>query len=220
MKMNPFKLNRKELLKFFCGRCEHGHTYSEHPNCYITENKKPLKVGYFDIETTGLKANFDYMLTYCIKTRNKAEYKTGVIDVKEIRRFKFDKKIMANLIRDISDYDVVVTYYGTGFDIPFVRTRALYWKQDFPQFGYIQHKDVYYMVKSKLRLHRNSLDAATRFLGIKGKNHINGEIWNKAKLGDVESLDYVLDHNIRDCVILEKLHKRLELFAKKTTKSI
>ena len=68
MKFNPYKLPRKELLRFFCGRCRHHHKYSEHPNCYIVETNKPLKVGYFDIETSGLKANFDYMLTYCIKT--------------------------------------------------------------------------------------------------------------------------------------------------------
>ncbi len=220
MTVNPYKMKRKELLKFFCGRCRHGHKYCEHPNCYITETNKPLKVGYFDIEAGGLKANFDYMLTYCIKTRDKEEYKTGVIDVKDIRAFRFDKKLVKQLINDISDYDVIVTYYGTGYDIPFVRTRALFWKHDFPQFGYIQHKDIYYMVKSKLRLHRNSLDAATGFLGIKGKNHIDGVIWGKAKHGHKESLDYVLDHNIRDCVILEKLHKKLEVFARKTTKSI
>lgn len=220
MTVNPYRLNRKELLKFFCGRCKHGHKYHEHPNCFTIESNKPLKVGYLDIEAGGLKANFDYMLTYCIKTRGKEEYKTGVIDVKDIRQFKFDKNLIKQLINDISDYDVIVTYYGTRYDIPFIRTRALHWKHDFPQFGFIQHKDVYYMVKSKLCLHRNSLDAATNFLGIKGKNHLDGMIWNKAEHGDTKSLDYVLDHNIRDCVILEKLHKKLELFARKTTKSI
>jgi len=218
--INPYKLNKKELLKFFTGRCVHGHKYHEHPNCFTKESGTPLKIGYFDIEAGGLKANFDYMLTYCIKTRDKDEFYKGVIDAKEIRKFKFDEKLVKQLITDISRYDVIVTYYGTGYDIPFIRTRALFWKLPFPQFGYIQHKDVYYMVKSKLCLHRNSLDAATRFLGIKGKNHIDGIIWGKAKLGDPKSLEYVLDHNTKDCIILEKLHKKLEEFVRKTTKSI
>lgn len=220
MKINPFKMNRKELLRFFCARCRHGHLYSEHPSCFVKETKKPLKVGYLDIEAGGLKANFDYMLSYCIKTRDKKEFNEGVIDVKEIRKFNFDKELIKKLIRDISKYDVIVTYFGTRYDIPFIRTRALHHNLQFPQFGFIQHKDVYYMVKSKLCLHRNSLDTATNFLGIKGKNHIDGNTWNKAEHGDKKSLQYVLDHNRRDCIILEKLHKKMEVFVKKTTKSI
>jgi uncharacterized protein YprB with RNaseH-like and TPR domain len=42
----------------------------------------------------------------------------------------------------------------------------------------------------------------------------------KAKLGDKAALEYVLDHNKKDCQILEKLHKRLELYVKDTSKSI
>jgi uncharacterized protein YprB with RNaseH-like and TPR domain len=93
-------------------------------------------------------------------------------------------------------------------------------KLNFLEFGALQHKDCYYMVKMKMRLHRNSLDSACAALGIRGKNHIKGNFWMKAKLGDPVALAYVLDHNKKDCAILEQLHKRLENYVKDSTKSI
>jgi uncharacterized protein YprB with RNaseH-like and TPR domain len=71
-----------------------------------------------------------------------------------------------------------------------------------------------------MRLGRSSLDSACAALGIKGKNHIKGNFWMKAKVGDPQALAYVLDHNKKDCQILEKLHKRIEEYVKDTTKSI
>ena len=218
--VNMSKFSKAELIKMSTRLCKHGHTYLEHPNCYIKERKADVKIGYFDIESGGLKANFDYMLTWCIKTRDKAEYKYGVIDQSEILSYDFDKRIIRELIKALSEYDIIVTYYGTGFDIPFIRTRALSHRIKFLGFGSVQHKDVYYMVKSKMRLGKNSLDSACALLGIKGKNHIKGNFWMRAKVGDRKALEYVLDHNKKDCQILEKLHKRLEEYIKDTTKSI
>jgi uncharacterized protein YprB with RNaseH-like and TPR domain len=160
------------------------------------------------------------MLTWVIKTRGKEEYKKGCISALDIQNYTFDKRILKELIEALKEYDTVVTYYGTKFDIPFIRTRAMMHKLNFLTFGALQHKDCYYMVKMKMRLHRNSLDSACAALGIRGKNHIKGNFWMKAKLGDPVALDYVLDHNTKDCQILEALHKRLEDYVKDQSKSI
>lgn len=218
--MNLSKFTKAELLQMAVKRCKHRHTYLSHPNCYLEETGKSKKVGYLDIESGGLQANFDYMLTWCIKTRDKEEYNSGVITRDDIESYKFDKRILKELIESLKEYDTIVTYYGTKFDVPFIRTRAMMHKLDFLPFGAIQHKDCYYMVKMKMRLHRSSLDSACAALGIKGKNHIKGNFWMKAKLGDASALAYVLDHNKKDCQILEKLHKRLENYVKDTSKSI
>lgn len=220
MSLNPHNMKKAELVKYLTGRCKHRHLYCEHPNCFIIEQGRLPKIGYFDIESGGLNANFDYMLTYAIKTRDKKEYYTGIIEKEDITNYTFDKKILEKLIKDLLRYDIIITYYGTRFDIPFIRSRALVHKLDFPVFGSVKHKDVYYMVKNKMKLHKNSLDSACAFLDIKGKDHIKGHLWMKAKLGDRRALKYVYNHNIKDVEILEKLHKRLEIFVKNTTKSI
>lgn len=218
--VNFNQFNRKQLMEMASKTCKHGHKFLAHPNCYLEEQKKQKKIGYLDIESGGLQANFDYMLTWCIKTRDKNEYKTGCISALDIQNYKLDKRILKELIDALKEYDVILTYYGTKFDVPFIRTRAMMHKLDFIEFGALQHKDCYYMVKMKMRLHRNSLDSACAALGIKGKNHIKGNYWMRAKLGDPVALAYVLDHNKKDCAILEQLHKRLENYVKDSSKSI
>lgn len=218
--VNLSGFKKDELMKMASKKCKHGHTYISHPNCYLTECNKEKRIGYLDIESGGLQANFDYMLTWSIKTRDKNEYKTGCISVEDIKSYSLDKRIIKELIRALKEYDVILTYYGTKFDVPFIRTRAMMHKLDFLTFGTLLHKDCYYMVKMKMRLHRNSLDSACAALGIKGKNHIKGNYWMRAKLGDPVALTYVLDHNKKDCAILEQLHKRLENYVKDSTKSI
>jgi len=221
--INPLTLTKKQQDIFFNKRCKHRHLYSEHPNCFITEVLEKggnLKEGYLDIESSGFEANYHYMISYVIKVRGKDEYYYDVITKEDLESGEFDKRILKNFIRDFNKFDVIYTYYGTGFDIKFLRTRCLYWKLPFPEFGTVQHKDIYYMVKRLLKLHKYSLDVATNFLGISGKNHILGIDWVNARVGNKKGLDYVLDHNKRDVVILEKLHDKLANYMKRTTKSI
>jgi uncharacterized protein YprB with RNaseH-like and TPR domain len=218
--MNISGYKKVELIKMANQNCKHGHSYLSHPNCYLLEQGKEKKIGYFDIETGGLSANFDFLLTWCIKTKDKEEYKTGCISKDDINAYSFDNRILKELISTLKEYDQIITYYGTRFDIPFIRTRAMMNKLPFLPFGSLQHKDCYFMVKFRMRLHRNSLDSACAALNIKGKNHIKGNFWMKAKLGDPTALIYVLDHNKKDCQILEKLHKRLEAYVKDQSRSI
>ncbi len=218
--LNPHTMTKKELIDYTTKYCKHGHRYSEHPNCFIEEQGRDLKIGYFDIETTGFEANYHCILTYCIKTRDKKEYYEGQITREDMLSGQFDKKVVQQLAKDMLKYDILIGYYSTKFDVPFIRSRALKNGVDFPVFGAVKHKDLYYMVKRLLKLHRNTLDAATNFLGIKGKNHVLGDIWMKARLGDTKSLRYVAKHNRLDCQITEKLHKKLEMYDKGLAKSI
>jgi uncharacterized protein YprB with RNaseH-like and TPR domain len=220
MRINPFLLKKAELVEVTTKKCKHNHLYIEHPNCWYEEKERKPKIGYFDIETTGTNAVFSYMITYSIKTRDKDEFKTGVIERDDIRSFDFDRNLCERVIKDLQEYDIICTFYGTKFDMPFTRSRCLKWDLGFPIFGYIQHKDIYYMARNKLCLHRNRLESACAFLGIRGKTYLDGDTWIKAGHGHRDSLEYVLEHNIQDTIILEKLHKRLEEFVRPNTRSI
>lgn len=221
MKFNPFLHTKKQVEWLATHKCRHGHTYLEHYQCYIDEHKDRIpKIGYLDIETTGFEANYHHILTYVIKTGGKDEFCEGTIKKSELEDFTFDKRLMQDFIRDLCKYNIVYTYYGTKFDIPFVRSRALFHKLEFPIFGIVQHKDVYYMVKRLLKLHANRLEHATKFLGIPGKDHVEGDIWMKARLGNPDALAYVLRHNRKDCITLEKLHRRLQPYDKGIVKKI
>jgi len=219
-------------------RCVHRHTIKEHPSCFAKGRVKPAKlesgcvpqkepwfkqddyrIGYLDIETSNLWADFGIMLSWCLKEKE-GEVSYDIISTKDIHNYGNDKRIVESLIEEMKRYAIICTYNGTRFDIPFVRTRALYHQMDFLNYGDIFHWDLYYTAKSKLRMTRKSLDAVTDLLGIPGKTPVPRETWRKAQYGHKESLQYVLDHNIADVVILEELHNKLLPFRKWIRSSI
>lgn len=232
--------------------CNHRHTIDEHPACFQNGNinlKKAdelyrqtgkywynldgLRVGYLDIEADGLKSDFSTMLSWCIKEKD-GEIASDVITKEDIFSGEVDKRLIDSCVAELSKYAIIITYYGTKYDLPFVRSKALHYNSYFPGFTVVEqetksgtsfrlvpelyHFDLYYTVKSKLNLSRNSLDNACDFLGIEGKTPIKKDVWRKAKYGDPESLQEVLMHNKADVVILEQLHNRLEPYSKWTRK--
>ena len=184
------------------------------PKRYVTGHE--IKIGYLDIESTGFSANIDVMLSWCIKGRGKKKVAGAMITREELMSGKSDKRITKELVDEMNKYDVLCTYYGTRFDIPFIRTRSLFHGNDFPLYRQMSHKDLYYVVRSKLKLHRSSLMAATEFFGIEGKTRLKPDVWKKARWGDAKSLKYIYQHNIADVEILELLHRKLECYAPPT----
>lgn len=181
------------------------------------------RVGYFDIETNGLKGNFHMILSWFIKERGVEKYHAYTLSKKDFAhsdKTKVDERCTQMLVHTLSQFDYIVTYYGTGFDLPFLRSRALFHNIPFPPYGSVKHIDVYYIVREKMSLHRKSLAAATEFLGIVGKTPLSGTTWVAANLGDEKALSYVREHNKQDVIILEKLHDRLLPFIKGTRRSI
>lgn len=222
-------------------KCIHSHDIATHPSCFaqglvkdidvlLPWYKQPgMNIGYLDIETDNLKADFGTTLTWCIKDKD-GVITSDVITQAELFNGTYDKRLIQSLINEMNKYSIIVTYYGTGFDIPWIRSKALHYNLDMPGFVLetvtkgdkqkltihpsLYHWDLYYVVKSKLNLSRKSLDNACDYLGIVGKTPIDKDIWRRAKYGDKEAIAGVLSHNEGDVVILEKLHNRLTAFSK------
>lgn len=218
--------------------CSHRHNIQDHPYCFASgnvnpeqvkeleeETKKPwyqldgLRIGYLDIESDGLKADFGTMLSWCIKEKG-GDVLHDYVEKTELFEGERDQRIVESLIETLNTFNIIVTYYGTGFDLPFARSKALYYNLDFPPYQSMYHFDLFYPVKSKLLLSRNSLDSVCDYLGIEGKTPLKKETWRKAKYGDPEAIKEVLEHNIGDVVILEELHDRIAPFQKWCKKSI
>ncbi len=213
-------------------RCIHRHPANEHPACFAQGkvlDKRPMyeqinhpwykangsRIGYLDIEADGLKADFSTMLSWCIKERDGETYYDVITqnDMLE-RKGDADKRIIESLVNTLSNFNIVVTYYGGDFryDLPFIRTKAIHYGLEFPGWKALFQYDLYAVVKQKLCLSRNTLDAACDYFGIVGKTPILKSAWRNAKYGDKEALEEVLSHNKGDVEILEALHKKLEPF--------
>ena len=174
------------------------------------------RIGFLDIETTGLNANWDYIISWAM-VDNEGKVYGRVLTKKEVLDWKkLDKKLMKEFSETIKNFDRVVVYWGKDrrHDLPFLRTRCLKWKVYFPLYREVFVTDMYDIVKGKLRLHRNRLENVCDFLGIPAKEHrLDPDIWQKAKLGDKKSLKWIWLHNLEDVISLKAVYERLNEFS-------
>lgn len=211
------KLKKTEIVWLSNHRCRHSHTYLEHYQCYLSENPERGRTGYLDIEASQLNASFGFMITYCIKDSKSDKIYGRKITKKELVGKNKDKKLVEDCIEDMKRFDRIVTYYGTRFDIPFIRTRALHNNIDFPLYGTLIHNDLYYIVRNKFKIGRNSLDAACKsLLGYSTKTHLEPDYWINATTGDQKSLNYIFEHNKQDVLLTEALHDKIIGFRKRS----
>lgn len=215
---NLNRLNKADMLWLFNHFCRHGHRYTEHPTCFIEDYKDQLstieRVGFLDIEATGLQADFGYMLCYSLKELDGPLVHCSVTS-KAIRNYQFDRNVMRQFLKDIQGFDRLVGYYSKDyrFDVPFLRTRALKWNLDFPTWKEYMFTDMYDFAKSKLRLHRNRLETVCDLLAIPSKGHrLNPEVWQRAQAGSQRALEWVQTHCDEDVQSLEQVYKRLYQF--------
>lgn len=212
-------INKREILRLANTRCEHGMSLLEHPNC-LAEHIPTEKVGFLDIETSNLHADFGYMISYCIKELDGKIYHAQVTK-NDLHKGIIDRRIMMQFVKDAKKFDRLITFYGKRFDMPFLRTRAVFWKMDFPVYTEIYHTDVYDIIKRKFRLHSNRLQCAAENFDIPCKQHrLNPNVWQKAQMGNKEAIDYILEHNKEDVITLEELWKRINFCFHETKSSI
>lgn len=218
--INLNRLKKEEILWLYNHFCPHGHRYIEHLACFqalrphgstVYEN-----IGFLDIETTGLNANWDYIISWAIINENLKKW-GRVLTKKEVLNYKIlDKHLMKEFLEAIKHFDRLVIYWGKDrrHDLPFLRTRCLKWHDDFVVYKGLCITDVYDIVKAKLRLHRNRLSNVCDFFGIPAKEHrLDPQIWQKAKLGDKKSLNHIWKHNFEDVVSLRLVYNKLDRFS-------
>lgn len=218
------RLLKKEIFWLHEHKCKHGHSYLEHYSCYVSEkpDDSPIqeKVGIFDIETTGLKANWSHVLCWCMKEQGTDIIHQDLITSKHARD-KNDNSLIKSAVEEIKKYDRIVTWYGTRFDLPYVRSRAIFYDIDFPSYQELYHTDLYYLARSKLALHSNRLGAVCQFFGIEAKNHpMTPQLWAKAGAGDKEALDTVLEHCQEDVISTDKCYDLLLKYSATIKRSI
>lgn len=225
-------------MKYSELRCTHRHTIKTHPACFANGNIKwpddrtferysgnpwftfpEYKIGYFDIEVDNLKADFGTVLTWAIKDKG-GEVFVDSITRDELLSDDCDRRVVESFVNKMNEYKIIVGYYSTMFDLPFMRSKALHYRIPFPEFGDIFHWDIYYTVRSKFNLSRKSLESACDYFGIKGKTPIEREVWRRAKYGHPDAISTVIDHNIADVVITEELHDLISFSRKWNRRSI
>ncbi len=152
-----------------------------------------MKSCFFDIECSGLKSNFAVILCGGIKPVGKAveSYYDG-------RKGSNDKDLCRKIADRLREFDIIITYYGLNFDMPFLNSRLIKW--GLPPVTDKFHIDVYRLVKKTFNIHSRRAEAVAQFLGIEGKTPVVPEEWMQAAYdGDWKALSRVVQHN-KGCV--------------------
>ena len=152
------------------------------------------KAVYLDIETSGLYQGFDEITVI------------GIYDGKTVKTFVQGINL-AEFESEITSYDLVITFNGAQFDLPFIRR----------QFQNISlppaHIDLRFFLK-KLG-YRGGLKAIEKSLGISRASAIDGMdgyeavlLWKAYQWGDESALDRLIQYNTADIVHLKPLMER------------
>jgi uncharacterized protein YprB with RNaseH-like and TPR domain len=169
-----------------------------------------LRGGFFDIETSGFKADFDTMLCASVAS-DTGEVTTWRRDGFE-QEHRLDDRLMCIAVRDYleANFDYIVTWYGKQFDVPFLNTRLTLEHQERP-FDPRMHIDAFYLVPQG-RASR-SLDNIARALRVQDeevhKTKFDKRIWALANAGDKSALDMIVDHNIKDVLLTARVFEKL-----------
>lgn len=156
-----------------------------------------LRIAALDIETTGLDATYGRMLCCCFKFNDEERVRTfKAVDYKD------EPALIVDIKKAYDDLDVVVTWNGKRFDIPFINARLMIRRKEFPKtFGKPIldptkiHMDLMYM-SAKLRTRGNRMDGATKDLNWDGQQKVDctGEDWIRAASGQEKFLNKIVKH--------------------------
>jgi len=180
------------------------------------------KIGILDIEASALDAQYGYLLAACIKTVNKDNllgptYSVRIDDprnpIKQNKPLSLsqiiaqDKWVVESLVTEMNKYDLLMTWYGSSYDFPFINTRALKHNILPPNKNY--RRDLYYCARGFGRLKSNKLVSWGSFLfGKSGKTFLNWSVWIGAMRGHRWALNYIEAHCKADVLETEKIYKR------------
>lgn len=171
-------------------------------------------LGFLDIETTGLGADFGFCLAACIKPATSDKIITLRID--DYKNYKKnlcdDKQLILDIAKEVENFDIICHYNGDNFDLPFLDTRLAI-HGEHKRVSLIHSIDLLPIVKKKMRLNSNRLDTVACALGLsEEKSRLLPQVWQQASHGSKKDLDYIVEHCQKDVLVLEEAFKRLKSF--------
>lgn len=167
---------------------------------YLDLVERAGELVFFDVESTGFKADYDSAL--CVSFKRFGE-KPFTLSVKQVGN---DQKLVREVRDVLEEFQCWVTYYGKGFDTPFINTRLMKWG-----LGPVQprhHLDMYFMLKPKTSMSRKGLGAFARFLKVDTpKIDVSQNVWSEISF-KMEHMKPMIERCEGDCITLEEIYNK------------
>ena len=163
------------------------------------------KIALFDLETTGLNADFAVVLCAVVKPLGEPSVTFGLQ-----KMGSYDGALVSCVVDELSKYDVLVAYNGKAFDRRFLNTRALRWGIPPLSMG-IPLKDPFLAAKRYMNVSFRSLGQLSYFLKTRHrKSSVDGNVWLEATLDrDEAAFQHIVTHCKADVLVLEEVTQKL-----------
>jgi uncharacterized protein YprB with RNaseH-like and TPR domain len=168
----------------------------------------PARTVILDIETTSLEADAGTLVSAGLMSdKGRGEYL-------EAKRTSDEKSLLLKLVKRLESYDVMVTWNGRSFDVPFLTTRLMKHSLDPRPIIRKSHIDLADVVKSRLRLTFTYLDHVCDFFQIDRKRGPMGldvpHLYVRALEGDTKAAASIREHCLDDLRATRQVFMRLK----------
>lgn len=174
-----------------------------------------INICTFDLETTSLDADFGVLLCAVIKPHHgkPVVLRADKLNPRWDKGRSNDKAVVQAAAEELARHDIWIAHNGARFDVPFLRTRLARW--GLPPLQDAKLIDPVQIARNKLKFGYNSLDRITDFAGCNSKTKVSGDSWLRAALdGDRKAMNYIVDHCIKDVLMLEEIVDLIKPYSK------
>ena len=173
----------------------------------MSPRKPKPRICLMDVESTSLDADVGVFVGGGLMELN------GRFQWFYARTPRNEERALKSLLEAISKCDVLITWNGRLFDIPFLTARALKLKLPVENLYEPAHVDLAELVKSSLKLVRSDLYHVARFLGVKKDLSIEGfdvpSLYLKAAKGDKKAASAIRKHCKDDLEVTRRILERV-----------
>lgn len=172
------------------------------PQDYLELVESTKQLCAWDIEATQLNADLGSVLCASVKPYGKKPYTF------RIKAVGNDVKVVRDLKDALEEYKCWLTYYGKGFDVPFVNTRLLKW--GYPPIEPRHHIDLFFTLKANTKMSSKGLGRFASLLGEddKQKMGVSQNVWSEMGFKIATHMPTMVARCESDCEVLENLYNK------------
>jgi uncharacterized protein YprB with RNaseH-like and TPR domain len=170
-----------------------------------------MRFAHFDIETSGFSSTYNRVLCAAFKFEDET-----CVRSKNARWCKDEPALLKWITDCYNDCDVLVTWYGKMFDVPFVQGRLL--QHGLPILDSKKmHIDALFQAR-KLRMTSCKLEAVSENFNVAPRKHnVPARAWTMACEGNRNAHREILKHCVHDVLVTEAVFAKLKPLVRRIT---
>lgn len=174
---------------------------------YLELVEKTDKIIFFDIESSGgFNADYGSTLVVSFKPYGQKPFSFHVSQVGN------DQRVVREARDALEQYKCWVSYYGKGFDVPYLNTRLMKWGQR--PIEPRHHLDLYFTLKPKFKMAKKGLGAVAEFLGVQTpKINVPASTWSEMPF-KMSHMPFMVKRCEGDCITLQEVYDKTKKLVK------